>query len=83
MGDEGTLRAAIIVVAVLWVAIAAGLAILAARRIARAQAIVGTARRLRALLEAAPSRLLIVRPDETIDAYRLFANMISLGKAEP
>ncbi|MCY7398369.1 MAG: PAS-domain containing protein [Sphingomonas bacterium] len=59
--------AAIIVVAVLWVAIAAALAILAARRIRRAQAVVATARRLRALLEAAPARPLIVRSDDSIE----------------
>ena len=59
--------AAIIVVAVLWVAIAAALAILAGRRIRSAHAVVEAARQLRALLEAAPARPLIVRPDGTIE----------------
>ena len=59
--------ATIIVVAVLWVAIAAALAIFAARRIRRAQAVIATARRLRALLDAAPARPLIVRPDGGIE----------------
>ncbi len=59
--------AAIIVVAILWVTIAAALAILAGLRIRRAHGIVGAARHLRSLLEAAPARPLIVRPDGTID----------------
>ena len=59
--------AAIIVVAVLWVMIAAALAILAARRIRRAQGVIDAARRLRALLESAPVRPLVVRADGGID----------------
>ena len=67
MTPNPDVAAAIIVVAVLWVAIAAALAILAGRRIRRAQAVVGAARRLRALLEAAPARPLLVRPDGGIE----------------
>ena len=59
--------AAIIVVAVLWVMIAAALAILAARRTRRAQGVIDAARRLRALLESAPVRPLVVHADGGID----------------
>ena len=59
--------AAIIVVAILWLAIAAALSLLAARRIRRAQAVLGAAQQMRGLLEAAPARALLVRPDGTVD----------------
>ena len=72
--------AAIVVVAVLWLAIAAALAILAARRIRRAQGVIGAARRLRALLEAAPARPLIVRPDGSIEIDPILQR--DLGLAE-
>ncbi|MDQ3074881.1 MAG: PAS-domain containing protein [Pseudomonadota bacterium] len=51
----------------LWVAIAAALAILAGRRIRRAHGVVDAARQLRALLDATPARPLIVRPDGSIE----------------
>ncbi|MCY7339383.1 MAG: PAS-domain containing protein [Sphingomonas bacterium] len=58
---------AIIVVASLWLAIAAALSLLAGRRIRRAAGVVGAAQQMRSLLEAAPARPLLVRPDGTID----------------
>src|SRR6185369_11223364 len=60
--------AAIIVIAALWVAFAAALAILAARRLRRAQAVLGAARTMRSLLDAAPARALLVHPDGSIEA---------------
>ncbi len=60
--------AAIIVIAALWVAIAAALAILAARRLRRAQAVLGAARTMRSLLDAAPARALLVFADGRIEA---------------
>jgi len=60
--------AAIIVIAALWVALAAALAILAARRLRRAQGVLGVARTMRSLLDAAPARALLVHPDGRIDA---------------
>ncbi len=64
--NNNTMLAAVIV-AVLWIAIAAALAILAAHRVRRAQHVIDAARRLRALLEAAPVRPLMIRPDGSID----------------
>ena len=60
--------AAIIVVAALWVALAAALAILAARRLRRAQAVLGAARTMRSLLDAAPARALLVHPNGKVEA---------------
>ncbi len=60
--------AAIIVIAALWVAIAAALAILADRRLRRAQAVLGAARTMRSLLDAAPARALLVHPDGRVEA---------------
>ena len=60
--------AAIIVIAALWVAFAAALAILAARRIRRAQSVLGAARTMRSLLDAAPARAMLVQGDGSIEA---------------
>ena len=72
-GQEGVIvgadaAAAIIVIAALWVAIAAALAVLAARRLRRAQAVLGAARTMRSLLEAAPARAMLVQSDGRIEA---------------
>jgi signal transduction histidine kinase len=60
--------AAIIVIAALWVALAAALAILAAKRLRRAQAVLGAARTMRSLLDAAPARALLVHSSGKIEA---------------
>ena len=60
--------AAIIVIAALWVALAAALAVISARRLRRAQAVLGAARSMRALLEAAPARAMLVQADGSVDA---------------
>jgi signal transduction histidine kinase len=73
--------AVIIVVAVLWVAIAAALAILAGRRIRAAQGVLGAARQLRALLEAAPARPLVVRPDGAIDIDPILQRDLGFAEA--
>ena len=65
------LLAAILVVAALWLAIAAALSVLASLKIRRAQAVVGTAKQLKGLLEAAPARPLLVFPDGSIDTDRI------------
>ena len=62
------LAAAIIVIAAIWVVIAAVLAILAAKRLRRAQSVLDAARTMRALLDAAPARALLVYPDGRIEA---------------
>ena len=60
--------AAIIVIAALWVAFAAALAILAARRIRRAQSVLGASRTMRSLLDAAPARAMLINVDGSVDA---------------
>jgi signal transduction histidine kinase len=70
--------AAIIVIAALWVAIAAALAVLAARRLRRAQAVLGAARTMRSLLEAAPARAILVHPDGRIEADASLARELGL-----
>ncbi|MDQ3079267.1 MAG: PAS-domain containing protein [Pseudomonadota bacterium] len=67
MTEDPDVVAAIVVIALLWVLVAAALAIIAARRIRSAQHVIDAARRLRALLEAAPVRPLVIRPDGSID----------------
>jgi signal transduction histidine kinase len=59
---------AILGLALLWLAIAIAVAILAARRLALAQTVLGAARTNANLLELAPSRPLLVRPDDRIEA---------------
>ncbi|MBA3666202.1 MAG: PAS-domain containing protein [Sphingomonas sp.] len=59
--------AAIIVMAALWLAIAAALAILAARRLRRADAVLGAAQTMRALLDAAPTRPMFAYADGRIE----------------
>ena len=59
---------AIIIMAAFWVALAVLLAIVAARRIRRAQAVVGSARTLKSLLEAAPARAMLVHGDGKVEA---------------
>jgi signal transduction histidine kinase len=59
---------AILGLALLWLAIAIAVAILAARRLALAQTVLGAARTNAKLLELAPSRPLLVRPDDRIEA---------------
>ena len=61
------LVAAIIVVAAIWVVLAAVLAILAAKRLRRAQSVLGAARAMRSLLDAAPARALLVHADDKIE----------------
>ena len=66
VGSEAA--AAIIVIAALWVVFAAALAILAAKRIRRAQSLLGATRTMRSLLDAAPARAMIIHADGTVDA---------------
>jgi len=54
-------------VAALWILIAAAVAVTAARRLRDAGAVIGSARNLAALLELAPARPLVVRPDGGIE----------------
>jgi signal transduction histidine kinase len=60
--------AAIIVIAALWVVFAAALAILAAKRIRRAQSVLGATRTMRSLLDAAPARAMLIHGDGSVEA---------------
>jgi signal transduction histidine kinase len=73
--------AAIIVIAALWVVFAAILAILAARRLRRAHAVLGAARAMRSLLDAAPARALLVHPDGRIEADGQLVRDLGLANA--
>jgi signal transduction histidine kinase len=70
--------AAIIVLAALWVTIAAMLMILASRRISRANALLGGARSIASLLRSVPARALIVRPDGGIETDSLLQRDLGL-----
>src|SRR5687767_8781539 len=54
-------------VAALWILIAAAVAVLAARRLRTANAVIASARNLATLLELAPARPLVVRPDGVLE----------------
>jgi signal transduction histidine kinase len=71
----------IIVAAALWVAVGVALAILAARRLRRAQAVLGAARTMRSLLDAAPARALLVHANGKIEADAQLLR--ELGLASP
>lgn len=60
--------AAIIIIAALWVVFAAALAILAAKRIRRAQAVLAATRNMRSLLDAAPARAMLIHPNGKVEA---------------
>ena len=59
---------AAIALAALWITVAVVLSVIAARRLARAAALQDSARSLSSLLEVAPARPLLVRPDGRIEA---------------
>ena len=69
MGSGGipAIVLAIVVLGLLWLGIAVGLSIIAARRFRIAEQVLGVARSSAALLELAPSRPLLVRPDDRIE----------------
>ena len=67
--------------AILWVAIAAAVAIMAARRFRLAESVLSVARTSASLLEAAPARPLLVRPDNRIEVDpRLLRELGLTGK---
>ena len=62
-----------------WIAIAAALALIAARRMRRADALVTTARRLATLLAASPARSLLIAPDGKVQADRALLRDLGLA----
>ena len=57
-----------LMIAGLWLAIAAAVLVLAARRMREANAVVAAATSMSALLEVAPARPLLVRADRSVEA---------------
>ncbi|WP_245600278.1 sensor histidine kinase [Sphingomonas jaspsi] len=74
------LAAAIIVVAILWVGIAAAMAVMAARRLRRAQSVLGAARLLKTLVDTSPARPLVIRSDDTVEADDLLVRDLGLDR---
>ena len=80
MGEVGGSSWVVLSIAGLWLAIAAALLVIAARRMRDAGALVGSARSLAALLEVAPARPLLVRADGSIDADARLTRELGLGR---
>ena len=80
MSELGGSSWMVLVIAGLWLAIAAALLVIAARRMRDSGALVGSARSLAALLEAAPARPLLVRADGSIDADVRLARELGLDR---
>ena len=70
-----------IILAAFWVAIAALLLIMASRRIARANAVIASARSAAALLRAAPARPLLIHPDGKIELDTTLQRDLGLADA--
>lgn len=79
LATTGVIAAAL---AVVWILVAAGLSFVAARRFRLAERILGAARTNATLLEIAPARPLIVRPDGTVEIDRQLLRDLGL-KAQP
>jgi signal transduction histidine kinase len=67
MGASGAMNLAIAALALLWLGIAAAIAIVAARRLRLAQQVLDAARANARLLELTPARPLVVRADQRIE----------------
>lgn len=72
---------AIAALAVLWIAVAAAIAIIAARRFQLAESVLEVARTSAALLEAMPARPLLVRPDGKVEADPHLLRDLGLNRA--
>src|SRR3569832_2284360 len=79
MGELGVVNLIIIALAALWVGIAAAVAIVAARRLRLAEDVLDIAKTHARLLELAPARPLLVRPDQSVEIDRRLARDLGLG----
>ncbi|WP_310467251.1 PAS-domain containing protein [Sphingomonas sp.] len=68
-------------VAALWIFIAAAVAVLAARRLRTANAVIASARNLATLLDLAPARPLVVRPDGVLEVDARLLRELGLDAA--
>ena len=78
MGELGGSAWLILLIAGLWLGIAAALLVLAGRRIRDANSVVAAATSMASLLEVAPSRPLLVRPDGSVEADERLLRELSL-----
>ena len=81
MGALGTTAVIAATLAVLWIVIAAALAIVAARRLRDAANVISTARSLQNLLQLSPGRPLVILPDGSIEADERLLREIGLERA--
>ena len=81
MGALGTTAAVAAALAALWIAIAAVLSVVAARRLRDATNVISSARSLQNLLQLSPGRPLVVLPDGTIEADERFLREIGVDRA--
>jgi hypothetical protein len=79
MGELGGSAWLVLLIAGLWLAIAAALLVLAGRRMRKANTVVAAATSMASLLEVAPSRPVLVRPDGSIDADERLLRELSAG----
>ena len=78
MSLSPNLASAIIVVAALWLAVAAFLSFVAIMRTRRAEQLLRAAQDWKGLLDAAPSRPLVVRADGSIEADQILVRQLAL-----
>jgi hypothetical protein len=81
MSGLGATQLAIVVLALLWLAIAAMVALVAARRYRIAEQVVVAARANARLLEISPARPLVVKPDGRIESDALLLRELGLEGA--
>ena len=81
MSAPGTIDIVIAVLALLWLALAAAIAIVAARRLRIAQQVIDVARANARLLDVMPARPLLVRPDRRIDVDGQLLRDLRLDKS--
>ena len=79
MGELGGPAWLVLLIAGLWLAIAAALLVLAGRRMREANSVVAAATSMASLLEVAPSRPVLVRPDGSIEADERLLRELSVG----
>jgi signal transduction histidine kinase len=78
MGAVGTNDLVVVALALLWLGIAASVALIAARRFRIAEQVLGAARANAALLEISPARPLLVRADGRIESDALLVRELGL-----
>jgi len=81
MGELGGSAWLALVIAGLWLAIAAALLVLAVRRMREAGAVIDAATSMAALLDVAPARPLLVRPDGSLEADQRLLRELGLERS--